>query len=193
MKSVAPVDENAFGLFISYHDIENDEYALSDAAFPTRVEGFRRAIVECLSELPLGEDVRAIDLGHAVYIELAEGDQVEDPVAWLKMVRARLHGRNFSTVGVLTHGSRWVDEDASSTFSTEFAGSVALATVSLPAEPLRRALYADAAAQPGDGEGDAWGPGLYLDTEAVEALGRVPKNAPTVLSIAGATFFRAGK
>jgi hypothetical protein len=72
-----------------------------------------------------------------------------------------------------------------------FVASVAVTTASHPSEPLRRALSAEVATH-ATGDEPGWGPGLYLDTEAVEALGRTPKNAPTVLEIAGATFYRAG-
>jgi hypothetical protein len=34
---------------------------------------------------------------------------------------------------------------------------------------------------------------LYVDTEAIEALGRALKNAPTPLAVAGATFFRVAR
>jgi hypothetical protein len=57
-------------------------------------------------------------------------------------------------------------------------------------------MYADAASRlTGDetAEDDGWGPGLYFDTEAVDALGRTPKNAPTALVTAGASFYRVGR
>jgi hypothetical protein len=56
---------------------------------------------------------------------------------------------------------------------------------------LRRALYADAAAHGPDGE-NGWGPGVFVDEEAVTALSRTFKNAPTPLHAGGATFFRIG-
>ena len=54
-------------------------------------------------------------------------------------------------------------------------------------------LVADVASRGDDEDGSGWGPGLYLDTEAAEALGMTPKNAPTVLRAAGASFYRAGR
>jgi hypothetical protein len=134
-----------------------------------------------------------LDLGHALYIELAEGDESESPIAWLKQARARLLEEGFATVGALCHGSRWVDEAEGAPMSTEWAGERAVLTWSAPSEPLRRALYVDAATRPDD-EDDTigWGPGLYLDTEAVEALGKKPKNEPTLLRASGAAFYRAG-
>ena len=72
-------------------------------------------------------------------------------------------------------------------------GSVKLFRASRPSEPLRRSLLAEAATHGDEQEGtEGWGPGLYLDVEAVEALGRKPKNAPTILRSGGAEFFRAG-
>ena len=58
---------------------------------------------------------------------------------------------------------------------------------------VHRALLAEAATH-GDETtvSEGWGPGLYLDLEAVEALGRRPKNTPTILRSGGAEFFRAG-
>jgi len=66
-----------------------------------------------------------------------------------------------------------------------------LVNASGPSEPLRRALCADAASR-GDQDAAGWGPGLYLDVDAVEALGRKPKNQPTILRSGGAEYFRAG-
>jgi hypothetical protein len=85
--------------------------------------------------------------------------------------------------------------------STEYVGDASLVTISNPSEPLRRAQYGEAAAHDDDAEGGpgsdrptrAWGPGLYLDTEAAEALAMSPKNAPTVLYARGAGFYRVGR
>jgi hypothetical protein len=44
-----------------------------------------------------------------------------------------------------------------------------------------------------EGDERGWGPGLYVDLEAIEALGRSFKNAPTALEIGGATFYRVGR
>ena len=63
-----------------------------------------------------------------------------------------------------------------------------------PSEPLRRALAAEVATRRADEDDErGWGPGLYVDVEAVEALGRNFKNAPTALEIGGATFYRVGR
>lgn len=187
------IDENAFGLLLSYFTVEDEEYALEREDFVKRFSVFRSAVVECLDALPLGRAARAVHLGHAVYVELTEGDQVEDPLGWLRMARARLAGRELSTVGVLTHGSRWVPEEGESVKLPAWAGDVPFLHVSFPSEPLRRALYADTATRlDEEAEVPGWGPGLYVDTEAVEALGRKLRNAPTPLRAGGATFFRVG-
>lgn len=184
-------DENAFGLLVSWVDLEQEEYALEPAEFALRWRAFRDAWREALGIFTLGQDVRALDLGHALYLEVADGDQTEDPIAWLKMVRARLAEKDFATVGVLSYGGRWLDDEVGSELP-EMNG-VFVAVASCPSEPLRRALYADTAAHRDEADApDGWGAGLYVDTEAIEALGRKFKNAPTPLAVAGATFFRVG-
>jgi len=60
---------------------------------------------------------------------------------------------------------------------------------SRPSEPLRRALDAETLSRR-DEHVTGWGPGVYVDTEALEALGKTPKNAPTLLRAPGAQFFR---
>jgi hypothetical protein len=188
------IDENAYGLLISYYDIEEDEYGLERDAFVQRFETFRNAVVECLRELRLGHDVRAVDMGHAIYVEVADGDEETGPIAWLRDVRALLTGNGIASVAVLTHGSRWVNPESRATFETEWViGDIGLLTVSRASEAMRRALYADAASRADDENYTVgWGPGLYLDTEAVEALGVKPKNEPTVLRSSGVAFYRAG-
>jgi len=184
-------DENAFGVLIGYFAVENDEYSLEPAEFSRRFCEFRDALRSCVEAFPLAENLLVRELGHAVYLEFADGDQKEDPIAWIKIARARLKGLELASVGVLSHGGRWSSTEPESAPSIE---GVEWRSVSLPNEPLRRALYAETATH-ADGEGDesAWGPGLYVDTEAVEALGRALKNAPTPLAVAGATFYRVAR
>jgi hypothetical protein len=187
-------DENAFGVLIGYHTLEDDEYSLEPADFALRFTQFRAAVRSCVEAFPLAESVLVRELGHAVYLEFADGDQKEDPIGWIKLVRARLTGLELKSVGVLSHGGRWLAEAAESPPSVS---GVEWLSVSLPSEPLRRALYAETATHAADdgaaSEEAAWGPGLYVDTEAVEALGRALKNAPTPLAVAGATFFRVAR
>lgn len=186
------IDENAFGVLLSYYDVENEEYALEPPEFEARWQAFRAAWRECLEIFQLGDAVRALDLGHALYLEVAEGEQREDPIVWLKMTRARIAEKGFVTFGVVTHGGRWSDEGGA-TVET-LAQGVQLVSASRPSEPLRRALYADTASRFDEADAPGgWGPGLFVDTEALEALSRSPKNAPTPLAIAGATFYRVAR
>jgi hypothetical protein len=186
-------DENAFGLLISYLRIEDDEYSLEREEFVDRALSFRQVLVEYIEAFTPAEGARALDLGHALYLEFAAGDESEDPVVWLKGARSRLASREFESVAVLSYGSRWVAEPAEASPSVETFGTVEVLRVSNVSEPFRKALYVDTATQ-GDEEDDvAWGAGLYVDTEAVEALGRALKNAPTPLAIGGATFYRMAR
>lgn len=184
-------DENAFGVLLGYHALEDDEYALEPADFAARFAQFRAAVRSCVEAFPLAESLLVRELGHAVYLEFADGDQKEDPIAWIKLARARLTGKALVSVGVLSHGGRWLCEAPEA--PPELPG-VEWLSVSLPNEPLRRALYAETACHGADENDEAaWGPGLYVDTEAIEALGRALKNAPTPLAVAGATFFRVAR
>jgi hypothetical protein len=186
-------DENAFGLLVSFFDVEEVEYSLSPDEFCTRATEFRSTVLSTASDAPLGPGATVLDLGHALYFEIGDGDQSADPVTWLKSLRAALVEREFSVVAVLSHGGRWVLEGERDLPSVEeLAGGYVLVAASRSSEPLRRALFAETACHGSDG-GDGWGPGLYVDTEAVEALGKSLKNAPTPLSSAGATFYRIGR
>ena len=185
-------DENAFGVLIGYHQIEDDEYRLEAEQFAVRFCEFRDAVRGCLEAFPLAQAAVARELGHAVYLEFADGDQLEDPIGWIKTVRAKLNALELSSVGVLSHGGRWQSDPAEE--CPPALSGVEWQSVSLPSEPLRRALYAETATHGSDEHDEsAWGPGIYVDTEAVEALGRTLKNAPTPLAVAGATFFRVAR
>lgn len=187
-------DENAFGVLVAYFDIDEDEYARERDDFVTRFTEFRSAALAFFAEFPLAGALHVIDLGHALFAELADGEQLDDPMAWAKALRAALRGRGIATSVFVTHGGRWVEEGDGPPAEVDrtASGSVCV-QVSRPSEPLRRALLGWAAASRADSEDtNGWGPGLYVDTEAVEALGRAPKNAPTPLVMAGATFYRLG-
>jgi hypothetical protein len=185
-------DENAFGVLIAYFELEQDEYELEPEAFAARFSDFRAALRECVTGFPLASAAVVRELGHALYVEFADGDQLEDPISWIKTARARLNALDLKTVGVLSHGGRWLSEPAEE--APAATDGVVWQPVSLPSEPLRRALYAETASHSVDEDDDSgWGPGIYVDTEAVEALGRTLKNAPTPLAVAGATFFRVAR
>ena len=184
-------DENAFGVLIGYHALEDDEYSLEPGQFAARFTEFRNAVRDCVAGFPLASSAVVREFGHATYLEFADGDQAEDPITWIKTVRAKLNARDLKSVGVLSHGGRWLSEGEEALPSVS---GVAYLSVSLPSEPLRRALYAETATHGADETDEAaWGPGIYVDTEAVEALGRTLKNAPTPLAVAGATFYRVAR
>jgi hypothetical protein len=186
------IDENAFGLLVSYYDIEEEEYEGEREHFIERYATFSAVVRDRLTEKPPGTSTRALDLGYAFYVELPDGEEQGDLIGWLRETRAALAEHGFATAGMLTHGSCWVDE-ADPRPDIVDCGTVKLVRASRPSEPLRRALLAEAATHGDEEQGtEGWGPGLYLDTEAVEALGRKPKNTPTVLRNGGAEFFRAG-
>jgi hypothetical protein len=188
------IDENAFGLLISHYEIEDDEYGLEPEEFLQRCRQFRELVLGLVREHPPGRDVRGLDLGHALYFELADGDQNGDPIAWLKELRTRLGDCEIASASILTHGGRWVDEGSEEAQLERVGSDVSLFRASLPSEPLRRALQAEAASRTDEDQPDSgWGPGLYLDAEAIEALGLSLKNAPTPLEMAGALFYRAGR
>ncbi len=186
------VDENAYGALLTYVEVEDDEYSLDPEAFVERFELFRDTARDGLRAEPIADVVGVVEFGHATYLEFGDGDEKQDPFKWLKALRGRLTDAGFGCAAVLTHGSRWVPESEPDLPSTEFLGEMRVASVSRPSEPLRRALYAETATHEDDSGAHGWGPGLYIDTEAVEAMGKKLKNAPTPLSVAGATFYRFG-
>jgi hypothetical protein len=186
------IDESAFGLLIAYYDLENDEYAGEPEDFVERYTGFASALRDRLAEAQPASAGRVLELGHALYVELMEGEQACDPIAWLRETRALLTERGYASAGVLTFGATWVDEQETRP-ELVTAGSLVVVRASLPSEPFRRALLAEAATHGDEDSGvEGWGPGLYLDVDAIDALGRKPKNAPTILRTGGAQFFRGG-
>jgi hypothetical protein len=186
------IDENAFGLLIAYFSLEDDEYAGEREDFVERYAAFARIVRERLAEHPPGGGGHAVDLGHALYLELLEDHEPSDLIGWLKATRSALAEQDYRTAGILSFGSSWVDTEAPRSETVQ-VGKLTLTRVSLPSEPLRRALLAEAATHGDEETGvEGWGPGLYLDIEAVEALGKKPKNEPTVLRTSGVRFFRAG-
>src|SRR6185503_16367144 len=104
-------------------------------------------------------------------IEFAQGEEREDPLAWAKAARALLTGRNFDSAVIVSHGSRWREEDGEPVPDVDEPRSgFSLVQLSRPSEPLRRALAAEVASRRADRDDErGWGPGLYVDTEAIEA------------------------
>jgi hypothetical protein len=186
------LDENAFGLLIAYHSLEEDEYAGERADFIARYAGFVALLRARLTEQPPATPARAVDLGHAVYVELLDDAEHGDLVSWLRGLRSALGEQGYQTAAILSFGAAWIDAAEPRPDSVD-CGTLKVTRASLPSEPLRRALLAEAATHGDDEEGVAgWGPGLYLDVDAIEALGRKPKNEPTILRTGGARFYRAG-
>lgn len=186
------IDEDAFGLLISYLSIEDDEYGGEREDFVVRHAAFRDLICARLLSHPPGNGAHAIDLGHSIYVELLEGNQECDLIGWLRSARAELGDSEFVTAGILTYGSAWYD-DSDPCPASMTIGTINMLRASRPSEPLRRALCADAACRGDEEAGNpGWGSGLYLDVDAVETLGRKPKNQPTILRSTGCQYYRAG-
>jgi hypothetical protein len=192
------IDENAFGIWLAYYDVEDDEYAEDEtASFVRRFQAFETSVLGYLAQTPIAERTRALCLGHGVYIEFEDGDETTAVMPWVRGLRSALETAEFTTVAVLTHGSRWIAESEQA--EREQSGpitvdSAEVSRFSRPSEPLRRALYADAATRPDElDEERSWGPGFYVDVDAIEALGKAPKNAPTVLTSGGAGFYRVSR
>lgn len=183
------IDEDAFGILLAYYEIEEDEYGSDDRSeFVRRFEAFERAGLSAIESLELPPDHHVLCLGHAVYAELRDREDTPQLFARFRAAAARLTSEGFLNVAVLTHGSRWVEEERAPELSVS-AEPPRVARLSRPSEPLRRALYVGAVAQ-ADDEVAGWGPGAYADTDALEALGKTPKNAPTALLCPGARFYR---
>lgn len=187
------IDENAFGVLFSYHGIEDDEYDEEPAEFVDRFLLFQRLLLSFLEEQPPAPTFHAFDLGHALYVEVEEGSQTVNLISWVKAGTAVLKEQQFNPACFLSHGGRWVQEAAAPSVELHRAGSVPITSVSKPSEPLRRALSAETASHGLPTEDLAWGPGVYLDTDVVEALKLNLKNQPTLLHVAGADFFRIAR
>jgi hypothetical protein len=183
------IDEDAFGILFSYYEIEEDEYGSDDREdFVRRFEAFEQLGLAAVRGLELPAEHHVVCLGHAVYAEVRDGEDTPQLFARFRAAAAQLASQGFVSVAVLTHGSRWVQDGDGVALNVE-GEAPRIARVSRPSEPLRRALFAAALAQ-GDEDVEGWGPGVYADTEALEALGKAPRNAPTVLRAPGAAFFR---
>lgn len=189
-------DENAFGLLITHHDLEDEEYTAAPEDFADRLLSFRAVVHDWIADSPPAPGATALDLGHGIYCELAADERACDLVAWLRDLRARLAEREFESSGIVTYGGRWVDDEAAPLPPERWVGTVRLLQASLPSEPLRRALAADVSSRgrdAADEQDDGWGPGLYADSDALESMGKRFKNAPTPLACGEATFYRLGR
>lgn len=183
------IDEDAFGILFSYYEVEDDEYGSDDRElFIRRFEQFERQGLLAVQSLELGPEHHVVCFGHAIYAEVADHEDAPQLFARFRAAAARLANEGFANVAVLSHGSRWVEEGKGAELGLT-GEAPRVARISRPSEPLRRALFVATLAQ-GDEQLAGWGPGVYADTEALESLGKTPKNAPTVLRAPGAAFFR---
>ena len=141
-------DENAFGLLFAFYDLEDVEYALEPEAFVERVTEFRSTVLTRATEVPLGEGARAIDFGHAVYFEIGDGDQLTDPIAWLRHIREALVAREFAVTAVLA----W-DRMIGAPEDAVFAGGLERAWVDelVPEDARVTKLYLESASCPASG------------------------------------------
>jgi hypothetical protein len=129
------LDENTFGLLISYHSLEEDEYAGERADFIERYSAFASLLRARLTDQPPGAPARAVDLGHALYVELLDDAEHGDLIAWLRGVRTALGEHGYRTAAILSFGAAWIDEAEPRPDSVD-CGALKLTRVSLPSEPL---------------------------------------------------------
>ncbi|MCU0691700.1 MAG: hypothetical protein MUF54_09885 [Polyangiaceae bacterium] len=185
-------DENAFGIWVSWFDAEEVEYSQSAEKFPPRVLVFRSAVKDFLESTPLGAGARAVDFGTAVYVEVGDGDQSADILKWVRAFREFLAQSDWVTFAVVTHGGRWVARQPSACLPQRVGDVEVLASFG-PTEPFRKAMAADSMAHDDDDVGEkGWGSGLFVEADALEAMNRRLKNAPTELRCAGTSYFRVG-
>lgn len=186
------LDENAYGIWLSWFDAEDVEYAQSSDKFPPRILVFRSAVTEYLERAPLGEGVKAIDFGTAVYVEVGDGDQSVDLLKWVREFRSYLREGDWETFAVVAHGGRWVARRPEACLPDRIGNVNVIASFG-PTEPFRKVMAAEAMAHDDEETGEAgWGVGLFVDADALEALDRKLKNAPTALCVSGSCFFRVG-
>lgn len=187
------IDENAFGTLISYVGIEDDEYEHDDtAAFAERITRLREVCTRVLASTPPAANTHAVFWGHALYVEFPQADDKPALLPFIRTLRDELREHGIETAGIVTFGGRWVEQEDRVDLAVNEHKDVRIASVSLPSEPLRKALHAETACQGFDGL-DGWGTGLFFDAEALSPLGLNLKNQPTPLFVADATFVRVGK
>ena len=184
-------DENAYGIWVSWFDAEDVEYAQSADKFPPRIMVFRSAVSDFLEREPLGTGVRAIEFGTAIYVEVGDGDQTTDLLAWVRKLRGYLREGDWETFSVVAHGGRWVARTPEARMPDR-VGSVSVVSFG-PSEPFRKVMAAEAMAHDDEETGEpGWGVGMFVDADALEALDRKLKNAPTAMCSGGSCFYRVG-
>ena len=183
------VEESAFGIWVSWFDAEDAELSQSSNKFPSRITVFRSAVADYLERESLGSGVRAVDFGTSVYIEIGVGDQTSDLLGWVRGLRGYLLDGDWSTFAVIAYGGCWLA--ARGVAWSDRVGSVSVLGSMGPSEPFRKVMAADVLSHDDDESGRVgWGAGLFVDVEAMDALGRKLRNAPTPLYARDACFFR---
>lgn len=187
-------DENAFGILVAFSTLEDEEYGSDDlTGFVDRFTLFSRLIWQYLDAHPIAPRVRGLNLGHAVYLEFADDEASLPLLSWVKGLRQELSESEFTTTVVASHGGRWLPTTGEALDESRGGDHAQFVGFAGPSEPLRRALYAETRTYPTGDADEGWGPGFYLDIEAMEALGVRPKNEPTYLDVASARFVRVNR
>lgn len=187
-KTSAVIDENAFGLAIAYYDVEDDEYGLEDrAAFVARFRAFEATVGQAVGRAQLPDDRLMLGLGHSIYLEFHDAGDTPRLVSQARQLSESVVDAGFRNAVSLAFGSRWVDPAEPALGMLR--GEDDSARLAGPSEPLRRCLAATVLAM-GDDEAPGWGPALYVDLDAADALGLKLKNEPTLLRAGGTNFFR---
>src|SRR5690606_4367521 len=111
--SAPMIDENAFGILIAWSSIEDEEYASDDLTqFVERFTLFSRLALQYVQDHPPSARARALDLGHALYVEFPS-DEVTGVLGWVKGLRSELEAHELPNSVVVTLGGRWVAEEGS--------------------------------------------------------------------------------
>ena len=193
------IEGNAFGVFaVLYDDVDPKEYARDPRqpapgeqireSFSVAFARFREVLLDSADAVPFGNGVVALDLGNALYFEVGDGDHTVDPITWSKSLSLALEGFRLSVI--LTHGHRSLDAEANARPEAEQTQrNYRLLRVAHRSEPLKRAVLASALCNATNNT-RRWTPALYVDTLAVQALGKTPKNQPTLLRAADSSFYR---
>jgi hypothetical protein len=189
------IDENAFGVLIAHYDLESIEYDMAPEVFIEYLGRFSRLVEERISLSPLATFLRKVELGHAYYFEFADGDQLIDPITWVRETRKTFVANDLPNVCVLCEGGRWVDERPVDASMAAEPSQDPRPICFGPSEPLRKALATESLAQPTtakEPEEVGFGPGLYVEKDAIERLGKSLKNVPTALPVLSSVFYRIG-
>src|SRR6185436_15010480 len=161
-------------VLFSYYEVEDDEYGSDEREdFVRRFEAFERTALESVLALALPGDHHVVCFGHAVYVEFRDDPRASDLLRAVRVASARLAAQGFVNATVLSYGARWVRSECDPELSVS-EQAPRIVRISRPSEPLRRALDAETLSRR-DEHVTGWGPGMYVATEAPEAVGKTPK------------------